>query len=109
MASHGRAMDTVRRIDRTARFSGSRCWVNEEKSETCTKFSSLERANPGRQPLTGVLFPDVEGPLFLFGRKAVVFDQIIGSFIVGLRMFNFVDLRFRSMGHVYLLHRGSVA
>jgi hypothetical protein len=35
----------VRRIDRTARFSGSRCWVNEEKSETCTKFSSLERAN----------------------------------------------------------------
>jgi hypothetical protein len=45
MASHGRAMDTMCRIDRTARFGGSRCRVNEEKSETRTKFCSLERAN----------------------------------------------------------------
>jgi hypothetical protein len=61
-------------------------------------FATRHPLVAGRQPLTGVLFPDVEGLLFLFGRKAVVFDQIIGSFIVGLRMFNFVDLRFRSMG-----------
>ena len=31
-----------------------------------------------RQPLTRVLFPDVKGLLFLFVRKVLVFDQIVG-------------------------------
>jgi hypothetical protein len=32
------AMDTMCRIDRTARFGSSRCWVNEKKSETYKQF-----------------------------------------------------------------------
>src|ERR1700733_3755942 len=46
----------------------------------------------GREQLTRVLFPDVEGPLFLFGGEVVVFNQSIGRFIVDLWMFNFVGL-----------------
>jgi len=46
----------------------------------------------GRQPLTRLPFPDVEGLLFLFGRRVVVFNQIIGSFMVDLRVFNVPSL-----------------
>jgi len=45
-----------------------------------------------RQPLTRILFPDVKCLDFLLGRKTSVFNQIVRSFIVSLRMFNFVHM-----------------
>lgn len=57
-------------------------------------FATRHTFVASRQHLTRVLFPNVKGFLFLFGRKFRISNQCVGSFIVVLRMFNLFNLRF---------------
>ena len=55
-------------------------------------FTAWHALIAGREQLARVLFPDVKGLLFFFGGKVLVLPQIVRSFVVLLRMFNFVGL-----------------